>query len=303
MSRRGYPSSEIYEERDREYHSPRRGGRTAEYDEIDIRERRRATDRQPEFLRDDYGRSSNAGPLVLHDDKRSSVGSTVRHRDKEVVENEVLISRAQRGERERPKVRPVEREEAAYRRRQAPTTEREYSEREEIIYRDRERYSPPPQQIAREREEFYYRPRERSPPQIAREHEEYVFRPKPREPVYEREEIIIRDGERERARERPKEREYKEEEIVIRRDEREKERPRERERDRGYEEDEIVIRREERERQRPRERERDRGYEQEEIIIRERDRERLRPRASSYERESLSVRSDDKIRSKSRDFR
>ena len=299
MSRRGYPSSEIYEEREREreYYTPRRGGRTAEYDEIDIRERRRGADRQPDFLREDYGRSSNAGPLVLHEDKRSNVGSTVRNRDKDVVEtDEVFISKTR--DRDRPKVLPVEREEASYRRKKAPT---EISEREEIIYRDRETYSPPPQQIAREREEFYYRPRERSPPQIAREHEEYVFRPKPREPIYEREEIIIRDGERER--ERPRERDYRDEEIIIRRDEKERERPRERERERGYEEDEIIIRREERERQRPKERERDRGYEQEEITIRERERERPRPRATSYERESLTIKSDNGMRSKSRDFR
>ena len=285
MSRRGNPSSEVYEERDREYYAPRRGGRTAEYDEVDIRERRRGADREPEFLREDYGRSSNAGPLVLRDDKRSTAESRPPRRgDREVVEtDEVFVSRAPREPpRDRPRVKPVERDEVAYRREKesstvAATAGRDYSERdrEEIIYRDRETFSPPPQQVAREREEFVYRPRERTPPQIAREREEFVFRPRPKEPSYEREEIIIREGEREK--ERPREREYRDEEIIVRRGEKERERPRERERDRGFE--------------------------QEEIIIRDRDREGLRPRARSYERESLSVRDDRTVRSRSRDYR
>ncbi|KAG7009389.1 hypothetical protein G7Y79_00002g005040 [Physcia stellaris] len=314
MSRRG-PPGDFYEERDREYYTPRRGNRVAEYDEIDIRERRRGADREPDFLREDYGRSSTAGALVLRQDRRESIEAQPRRRDREVVEtDEVYISRpAKESERDRPKVKTVQREEPAYRRSRVPT-ETSY-DREEIIYRerDRERYSPPPQQVAREREEFVYRQRERErysppPPQIAREHEEFIFRkPTPREPSYEREEIIIREGERER--ERPREREYRDEEVIIRRDERERERPKERDykdqeiiirRDeRDYDDEQIIIRREERERARPKER--DRGYEQEEIIIR--DRSRNRPRAASYERESLTIRSDDRPRAKSRDFR
>lgn len=282
MSRRGYASSDVYEERDRDYYPPRRsGGRVAEYDEVDIRERRRESGRQPDFLREDYGRSSNAGPLVLRDDNRSAAGSRPpRRRDKEYIEtDEVYVSRpAREPPRDRPKVKAVAREEAKQRMWEPSpaTTHRDYSEREEITYRDRERYSPPPQAIAREREEFYYRPRQPTPPQIAREHEEFVFRPRPREPSYEREEIIIREGERE------------------------KERPRERE----YRDDELIIRREDRERERTRERERDRGYDQEEIIIRDRERdERPRQRARSYERDSLTVRDDRTVRSRSRDFR
>ncbi|KAL8824923.1 MAG: hypothetical protein Q9191_004730, partial [Dirinaria sp. TL-2023a] len=277
MSRRGYPSSEVYEERDREYYAPRRGGRTAEYDEVDIRERRRVADREPDFLREDYGRSSNAGPLVLRDDKRPTAESRPPRRgDREVVEtDEVFVSRASREPpRDRPRVKPVERGEAQMRSSTVAATagrEREYHERdrEEIIYRDRETFSPPPQQVAREREEFVYRPRERTPPQIAREREEFVFRPRPREPSYEREEIIIREGEREK--ERPREREYRDEEIIVRRGEKERERPR--------------------------------GFEQEEITIRDREREGLRPRARSYERDSLTVRDDRTVRSRSRDYR
>ena len=335
MSRRGYAASDVYEERDREYHVPRRGGgRTAEYDEIDIRERRRELGHQPDFLKDNYGRNSNVGELVVRERKQENI-SRERPRPKDVVretDEQIYIHKGGR-EPDRPKyrssdIRTDRSEVASYRRSDSPEPEI----REEIIYSDRERdYPPPRQQVAREREEFVFRERERerdyvpppAPQPIAREREEFVFRQKPREPAYEREEITIR--ERERERERPRERDFREEELVIRRDDRERDRPRERD---GYDDrEEIIIRRDEKDRDRPRGRDRyddeeeiiirrdekerapprGRGiYEDdEEIIIRRGEGDRLRPRAKSYERESLAIRDDRSSapRAKSRDFR
>ena len=322
MSRRGHAASDVYEERDREYYAPRRsGGRTVEYDEVDIRERRRESGRQPDFLKDDYGRSSNVGELVVRERKTDDV-SRERPRPKDVVretDEQIYIHKGGR-EPDRPKhrsedvrtdvrtgvrtgVRTDRSEVGSYRRPDSPETD----VREEIVYRDRERdYPPPRQQVAREREEFVFRERERerdygpppvAPQPIAREREEFVFRPKPREPDYESEEITIRK--REREPERP--RDFREEEIIIRNDERERVRPRQR--DRYDEQEEIIIRRDERERERPRDR--DRYDDDEEIIIRRGESDRLRPRARSYERESLSVSDDRSIapRAKSRDYR
>ena len=312
MSRRGYATSDLYEERDREFYAPRRGGgRTAEYDEIDIRERRRESGRQPDFLREDYGRSSNVGQLVVRDSKREDLEySRERPRPRDTVketDEQIYIHKGGR-EPDRPKYRSTDartdRAEIGTSYRRADTPEPEI--REEIIYRDRERdYAPPRQQIAREQEEFVFRKRERErdyvppPPQIAREREEFVFRPK--QPAYEREEITIRD--RDREPDRPRERDFREDELIIRRNEKERSRPQERDRydDR---EQEIIIRRDEKERDRPRGRDR---YEdrEEEIIIRRNEDDRPKPRARSYERESLTVRDDRSTaapRAKSRDY-
>ncbi|MCJ1340002.1 hypothetical protein MMC09_005296 [Bachmanniomyces sp. S44760] len=271
MSRR-HGGSDYYEERDRErdYYGPskHRGGGSrvgaAEYDEVDVRERRSRRE-PPEFLREDYGRGSTAGPLVVREtDVREEVRSAPPRRERhlkehEVEKEEIIIAKGPRSERPRSRERVIERdvrEELAYRPRERERErpiEREV-EREEIIYQPRER-SPPPPVIAREREEYVYRPRERSPPPIAREREEWTFRPRQREmprersptpPSYgrdEQEEIIIRRGEsRERPRPRGSDRgRYEDEEIIIRRDERSRERPRPRES--SFEREEVIIRR------------------------------------------------------------
>ena len=278
MSRRGYDTSEIYEEREheRDYYAPRDHSRRTVYeDEIEIRERRRVPEREPEFLREDYGRRE-AGPLVLREEVRER--SRERPRRREAVE-EVIIAR---GPREKENTRG-----------------REFVEDEVIVARS----SP----IERER------PRERPlpPRQVRQEREEYIFRAPPiREPSPARTEISIR----ERERERPQERDYREEEIIIRRDEKERERPR----GRDYREEQITIRRDEKERDRPRgrdstdeeiiikreersrgpPRERQRGFEKEEIIISDRD--KRRPRAASYERESLTVSTSERERPRAR---
>ncbi|KAL8735081.1 MAG: hypothetical protein Q9181_002939 [Wetmoreana brouardii] len=316
MSRRGYASSELYEQRERErdYYPPRdRGGRTVEYDEIDIRERRRTPGREPEFLREDYGRSA-AGPLVIRDDKRereSEYRPRPRDRPREVDEREIIVARGPRSERPSDRDINIEREELVYRTREPerPRTREINIERDDVVYQPRPR-DPEPQQIRRVREDWEYRrPRE---PEIEREtiniKERERERERPRERDFKDEEIIIRRRSGSRERERPRERDYKDQEIVIRRSSRsrERERLRERERDRGYEKDEIIIRRSSRSRER--ERPRESGFREEDIIIRRDERERDRPktRASSFDRETIKLRVDEREprRAKSRaDFR
>ncbi|KAI4197847.1 MAG: hypothetical protein LQ346_002895 [Caloplaca aetnensis] len=300
MSRRGYASSELYEqrERDRDYHPARdRGGRTVEYDELDIRERRRTSGREPDFLRDDYGRSA-AGPLVVRDDKRdreSEYRPRPRDRPREVEEREIIVAKGPRSERMSERDINIEREELVYRTREPerPRTREINIERDDIVYQPRPR-EPEPQQIRRVREDWEYRrPRE---PEIEREtidiRERERERERPREREYKEEEIVIRRGSGSRERERPRARPNLDQEIVIRRSSRSRERERPRQSD--FREEDIIIRREERERDRPRER--DRGYEKDEIIIRrdERERDRPRTRASSFDRETIKLRVDER---------
>ncbi|KAL8945051.1 MAG: hypothetical protein Q9216_000035 [Gyalolechia sp. 2 TL-2023] len=307
MSRRGYASSELYEqrERDRDYYPPsHRGGRTVEYDEV---ERRRTSAREPDFLREDYGRSA-AGPLVVRDDKRereSEYRPRPRDRTRDVEERDIIVAKGPRSERPSDRDINFEREELVYRTREPerPRTREINIERDDIVYQPRPRELEP-QQIRRVREDWEYRrPRE---PEIERETIDIRERERerPRERDYKDEEIIIRRGSRSRERERPRERDYKDQEIVIRRSSRSRERERPRQSD--YREEDIIIRRDERERERPRERERDRGYEKDEIIIRRDERERPRTRASSFDRETIKLRVDDQEprRARSRaDFR
>ncbi|MCJ1468586.1 hypothetical protein MMC07_007215 [Pseudocyphellaria aurata] len=249
------------------------------YEEIDIRDRRRTVDREPEFLRDDYGRSP-AGPLVVRE-RRESIDIESRERPRErlreteVDREEITIAR---GPRERQRPREYETEEVRYRRDSRP-------------------------QIARQREEYVFRPRPREPSfereEITiQERERKYERPQKRD--YKDEEIIIRKGEREK--------DYGEEELIIRTNEKAKikpwekyrtdeqeRKPRPKERDYGSEKEEIVFRRGER----------DHGSEKEEIVFRRGERDALRPRAVSYERESITIKNEDRERprARSRDYR
>ncbi|MCJ1321071.1 hypothetical protein MMC15_006413 [Xylographa vitiligo] len=341
MPRHSSRSEYIEESRERDYYPASsvggRGNRVTEYEEIDIRERRGGRERDPEFLRDDYARSS-AGPLVVRErdeeiiEEKGRKGGRRRHGGggREIVEEEEIIVKRGGGGRERERERERE-----------PPREREVVKEEEVIIRKGGRERREPIQHEEIREEFIYKPRERSPPVLAREKEEWVFAPRrraksyereerreEREPPrsYEKEEIIIRRDEREE--ERPRNRGYEREELIIRRDERSKsrERPRPREpsydreeviirrdereggRDRGYREDEFIsIRRGEPERPRPK---RESSFEREEVIIRRGDTERPRPkRESSFEREEVIIRRDERERprerpkSRERDYR
>ncbi len=281
MSRRGYTSSDVYDDRDRDLYEPsgqgRRSARTVYDENIEIHERRRAPERERDldFLREDHGRRES-GQLVLREEKRERSRERPRRRDVEV--DETIISR---GPRERPREREVVDEEVVIARggRERPRRE-DFIELDEyerdIVYRPREKDLP--QQIRTEREEYVFRRAQRErdrerepiplPPQpIRSEREEYVFRaqkirePSP-EPERERTEISIR----ERSRGPPRGREYRE----------------------RLEEEDIIIRRDERSREPPREKGR---VLQDEVVI---DRNRRRPRAASYERESLTISSGER---------
>ncbi|KAL9636299.1 MAG: hypothetical protein Q9164_002900, partial [Protoblastenia rupestris] len=116
MSRRSHVGGSTYLDDEREYYSsrrdptPRRSAPVAEYDEIDIRERRRGPAPEPEFLREDYGRRSTAGELVIRERSRSrerlpppSAARSTRGGDVE-LRGEVVIREKSR---ERPKRREV----------------------------------------------------------------------------------------------------------------------------------------------------------------------------------------------------
>ena len=280
-------------------HHGRSRNNVAEYDEVEIRERRRGpATHEPEFLHEDYGRRSDAGPLVVRERERSRDRERPRHgggrgeveereevtierrersrerprrRKEEFVEEEVVVEKPRRRERERE--REYVGEEVT-----VPVPRRRVEREEDVVYRD----EGPPRPIRTERENFEFYRRERElereehpprreaapmPPSVTpmrSEREVFEYRPKIREPSPEpeREEIIIEER-RERERERPRYREARDEEIIIG--------------DRSHE--------------RPRYRE------EEEIIFRERERERPR---YLEERDTLTVRSDERVRARSR---
>lgn len=64
MSRRGYPTADVYEDRQREFYDNGRRRYAEEYDELDVDISR--GQQLPDYLRDGYGRT-NAGPLVMRD--------------------------------------------------------------------------------------------------------------------------------------------------------------------------------------------------------------------------------------------
>ena len=216
MSRR-YAASDVsvdrYEERRTDYRS---NGRERDYDdryydteidyrrgpvrerdvrvreEVRVRDRSSSRDRErnrgpPEFLREDYGRTS-AGPVVL--------------RKKEIEEFEFVSKPRRRSPSPEP-VREREREEIIIRRdeseRPPPRREREVSREEIIIRRDESDREPPKRERDREVDR-----------------EEIIIRKDDRD--RDRDEIIIRKDDRDRD-QRPPPRETERDEIIIRRDE------------------------------------------------------------------------------------
>ncbi|KAL1616433.1 hypothetical protein SLS56_011407 [Neofusicoccum ribis] len=272
-SRRAYPTAEFYDEREREFYggSARRSQRDFGEFEQDIRGPRTEYSRrpgpQPDFLREEYGRTS-AGPLVVSERRtvRDDWSPPPPKPRKEVEREEIIIRDRSDRKSERP-----------------PPSRSSHSDREEIIFR--RDGPPPPKPRPVEREEYVIRREERSPPEPpkSKAREEIIFRheerspppqkPKPRE--IDREEIVFRRGEG--ARSRPPPSEADREEIRIRR--REGSRPPPSEPDR----EEIRIRRREGSRPPPSEPDR------EEIRIRRHDGPPShRPR--EVEREEISIR-------------
>lgn len=219
--------------------------------------------RQPDFLREDYGKS-HAGPLVVRDREeewrppaRRRSNETVRSKHPADVEREIII-------RER------ERERDDDRRPPYPSSERGGREEEELVFRDRAKSQAPsraPPSRTREEIDINIRRdddhRVRSPPAKS----EYArSEAPPRSEYHERdiEEIRFRRG----PGDRPPTRQVDREEIDIEIRERQK-------RDREQEEINIRIREQEREH---------REREDIEIRIREQERERPAPRPRSRSR-------------------
>ncbi len=238
--------------------------------------------RQPDFLREDYGRNANAGQLVVREEiieddyvarapqRRRSLESVRSRAPPQRVEKEEIIIR----ERERDNVGPP-----------YPRSERgSFSERDEV-YRDRPRSRAPPQQNRDGyEEEIDIRIREterddRPPPPRSNlgGREENRFRrgdegpPPMRGAVEKREEVTFIREERDRP---PPPREVEREEIVFR-DTVRSPPPREQPRGRGRDEEiDIDIR----------ESGRGRGMREEEIDINIRDRSAPPPRQRSQSR-------------------
>lgn len=141
--------AERYEEVERDsYRGGRRGTSTRDYEELDL-----------EFLREDYGRNPNAGPLVLRDsrrvdDRRSEPRRTrsvereditIRHRDRDAyrrdAEREEIDVTVQRDSSRGPaRRREIERDEDFYVRRGGGGGRRpDRIEKEEIVIRHDER--------------------------------------------------------------------------------------------------------------------------------------------------------------------
>jgi len=235
MASRRYPTAELYEERQRGTHrNGNRGERT--YEELDVEisqgnPRRSA----PDFLRDDYGRSS-AGALVrdrvteeIKSPRRREVEEDTlvvrggrresRHRPREVNRDETdIVIKHRDSSRPRPREgHEVDREEIRFRRGEVERTRPREVDREEITFRRGEREPPRPREV--NREEVIYRRDERVGREREFERDTVVVRPRerslppPRELVArEREEFVVRRRE-------PPPREEVKDEIIIRRTE------------------------------------------------------------------------------------
>lgn len=261
--RRGYGRSDVGRRDERiwedelEYRprpAPRdRHKATVVKEEVRVKERS-----PPEFLREDYGRTS-AGPVVLRAREREDYEFVPRRRSpspepERKVEREEIIVRREPEPRREP-----------------PPPPRNY-DHEEIIVRRAEREperirAPPPREV--ERDEYIIRREERGGnPRYSSvyERDDHLDRrPPPSRDDYERDEIIIR-RERDESRDAPRYRGRDDTYPLPRAVSHERERSRMGRSRAGSDTDEIIIRRDEREAGRNgRERER------EEIIIRRHD--------------------------------
>ena len=234
MTSRRYPTAELYEERQRDfYRNGNRGERT--YDELDVEISRDDPRRSaPDFLREDWGRTS-AGPLVVRDRVTEEIKSPRRRE----VEEDTLVVRGGRRES-----REVGREDISIRREKSRHRPREVKRDEtDIVIKHRDSSRPRPREGHEvDREEIRFRRGE-------------VERPRPRE--VDREEITFRRGEREP----PRTREVDREEVIYRRDERGG-------REREFERDTVVVRPRERSLPPPRELV---AREKEEFVVRRRE--------------------------------
>lgn len=256
-SSRRYPTAELYEERQRDFY--RNGNRSdRSYDELDIDIRRSGDPRRsaPDFLREDYNRTS-AGPLVVR--KTEEEFSERGHRGRREVEQDTLVIRGgRRGPPSPPSsVREVERDEFTLRRSETERPRRREFDTDEtdITIRRREQSRgpsrpPPPAESVREveREDITFRRGDGA-------------RPRPREVEIEREEVRFQER-------GPPRREEHRDEVIWRHDHREESRHG---RDREVEKDTLVIRGRERSLPPPRSRGELVAREREEFVVRRRD--------------------------------
>ncbi|EMC94202.1 hypothetical protein BAUCODRAFT_36674 [Baudoinia panamericana UAMH 10762] len=301
MSRREYPVADRYEERESDFY--RRPRRDRDYEELDIditrarypesrapraetvvKERDtiindRRTERgpkQPDFLREDYGKST-AGPLVLRVEREEDTYSRAPTRRRSV--ESVRSKPAERVQRDEIVIRERERDRGP----PYPRSDRDFTERDEVIFRERDRERarsrPPPREREDEEIDIKIKRREesRGPPARSeyreRDVEEIRFRrgggdrPPPSREEVEREEIRITDTRSPPSRNEGRGREVVREEIEIR-DERSAPAPERRGNIVAREHEEWIVRR----RREPSPPPPPRDYEKEEIIIRRKER-------------------------------
>jgi hypothetical protein len=250
MSRR-HPTAERYEEIEQDFYRDDRRPRR-DYSEIDV-DITRGQNRDLDFLRDDYGRNSNAGPLVVRESRPAPRARSVERdevivrrgerdgyrRDAEKDEIDVTVRREE--DRPRPRRREIEREDLrvrrsdndlrrrrnievdddVYIRRDKGRPTREVEKEEITIRRDREDRSSRGD-LVDDRESIHVRTRSRS------RHRDHDSLPPPvsRRPVErDTEEVIIRRRDRRDDYESPSprrpspRRKVDKEEIIIRRTE------------------------------------------------------------------------------------
>ncbi|KAB8754776.1 hypothetical protein FH972_026564 [Carpinus fangiana] len=160
-SARPYPTSEAdFDRPEYDYPpAPRRSRPTREYDELDIDISRGPDSRRnPDFLREDYGRSSHAGPVVVRErDDRSR-----RRHDVDYEDEEIVIRRRDRDDRRsRPPPPRDDRDdiEVDIRRERSagPSFARHRDDREEIDIDIRETSRAPRDQREHSRRDVYLR--------------------------------------------------------------------------------------------------------------------------------------------------
>ncbi|KAJ9645671.1 hypothetical protein H2199_002710 [Coniosporium tulheliwenetii] len=223
MAARRYPTAELYDERQRDFYRGARSER--DYDELNVELSHGRPDygrRQPEFLREDYGRTA-AGPLVPFRGREADERPPSRAPRREVETDEIIIRR--REEEERPRARPppprseIDRDEFVYRRQEREPPRRAPAETEttDIVIRRREEEEVPrararPREVEREeldisirRTEQEERARARPPPPRSEvDREEFSFRREEIERPRQPEEIRFRRGDfQERPRRAP----------------------------------------------------------------------------------------------------
>nr|POF07213.1 hypothetical protein CFP56_31836 [Quercus suber] len=267
------------------HQEPRRAETTFQERDTVVSDRRDRGPRMPDFLREDHGRPSHGGTMVLREERREDdtySRAPTRRRSQETIRG----SRApDRVEEEKITIRERDRE-----RPRPPYPTSEVSEKDEIIFRERTRSRPPPPRQRGSEEEIDIkitrRDESRAPPPRSEAPSRSDFKER------DLEEIRFRRGPGEASRPPPsRANEVDREEIIIREDRRASP-PRSAYRGREILKEEIDIR--ERSVPPPRQRSQSRGAliarEREEWVVRKRPPPPSPPPARDFEREEIIIR-------------